>query len=97
MDDTNLRASSFPGFNFTGSVTTSFDTAGRDALLDPLIVKVLGTGIATQANSTTVKAEMNSLITELASCGGSCEAGRTVKIAKSVCAAAAGSAVMLIQ
>ncbi len=97
MDDTNLRASTFPNFNFSGSVTTSFDPNGRDALIDPLLVRVMGTGLTTQPASTDVKAELNSLIDNLITCGGSCEAGRTVKVAKAVCAAATGSALMLVQ
>jgi len=97
MDDTTLRAQTFPGFNFGGSVTAAFDATGRSALIDPLLVRVMGTGLASQPADNDVSTELNNLIDTLTACGNSCEAGRTVKVAKSVCAAASGSAVMLVQ
>ncbi|NVJ49676.1 MAG: LamG domain-containing protein [Gammaproteobacteria bacterium] len=97
MEDTTLRAQDFPGFDFNGSVTASFDSAGRTALIDPLLVKIMGTNLTSQPADNDVRGELNDLIDTLTACGGSCEAGRTLKVAKSVCAAAAGSAVMLVQ
>ncbi len=97
MDDTTLRASTFPGFNFSTNVATAFDSAGRDALINPLLDKIMGTGLSTQPLDNDIRGELNNLIDNLTACGGSCEAGRTVKVAKATCAATAGSAVMLIQ
>lgn len=97
MEDTTLRASTFPGFNFDAPVTSSFDTAGRNALIDPLLERVMGTGLASQPAEADVKGELNNLIDRLTTCGGSCESGRTLKVTKGVCAAATGSAVMLVQ
>ncbi len=97
MEDTTLRSSTFPGFDFEGSVTSSFDANGRNILISNLLERVMGTGLTSQPNNAEVTAELNSLIDTLTSCGGSCEAGRTLKVAKATCAAAAGSAVMTVQ
>lgn len=97
MDDTSLRSSTFPSFDFNGTVGSAYDSAGRDALIDPLLSRVMGTGLATQPVTADVKTELNALIDRLTSCAGSCEAGRTVKVAKATCAAAAGSAITLVQ
>lgn len=97
MDDTGLRGSTFPSFDFSGSVSSSFDTSGRNALIDPLLARVMGTGLTTQPATADVKTELNNLIDRLTACAGSCEAGRTLKVAKATCAAAAGSAITLVQ
>jgi hypothetical protein len=47
--------------------------------------------------TTEVSAELNSLIDKMTACGAGCPADRTPTTVKAVCAAALGSAVMLIQ
>ena len=106
MDDTTLRANTFPGFPFTSNVTTAYP-ANQDLLLDPLLDRVLGTTanfIGTQPDRTTAKTELEELINGipadptrpgLANGGG--DQVRTRTIAKSACAALLGSAAMLVQ
>ncbi len=60
--------------------------------------KAVGTNLGSQPSDGEVRTELNALVTRLAgSCGGSCNATRTATIAKASCAAAVGSAAMLLQ
>jgi hypothetical protein len=95
VDDTALRSGLFPAFNFTLAPGGAFDAAGLDALLIPLMDAVLGDNVGSQPDRTLARAELESLITILAASGGS--SGRTQTIVKATCAAALGSAAMLIQ
>ncbi len=98
VDDTTLRAAFFPGFNFSQPASAAFDTpAERDLVFDPLIAKVMNTNLATQPTVSEVKTELNSLVDKLTACGGGCSADRTEIVVKSSCAAALGSAGMLVQ
>ena len=51
VDDTGLRASYFPGFNFNGSLSSQPE---RDQVINPLVSRVIGTGLASQPNPTDV-------------------------------------------
>jgi Concanavalin A-like lectin/glucanases superfamily len=92
----------FPGFNFGSPAATAFSVANRDAFVNPLIDKIMGTGIATQPSYADVHAELASfqaaggrpdnLIDRLLA-GGS----DTRAISKGVCAAMLGNATTLIQ
>jgi len=95
VDDPALRAAFWPSFDFDAPLATAFDD--RSAVIDPLYANVAGSGLATQPNSSEFAAEMNSLIDGLTNCGGSCEADRVERVMKGACAAALGSAVMLVQ
>ncbi len=100
VDDNGLRGNYFPAFNSNFGLPPSqaFDTtAERDAVLDPLIANMLGTNVGTSPSVVTYKAEMNALIDRLIACGGACAPDRTEIVVKSVCAATAGSGVMLVQ
>ena len=94
VDDNSLRADFFPGFNFNADVNTAF--ADTSALIDPLIERGIGV-VSTQPAPGAVTAELNALIGELTSCGNSCEADRTERVAKATCAAVLGSATMMVQ
>jgi hypothetical protein len=96
MDNGTLRTATFPGFNFGASVASAYGSpAARDALVDPLIARMVGVGIATQPDATTVRSEVDDLIDRLATCSGpSCT---TVNVAKGACAAVLGSAALLVQ
>jgi hypothetical protein len=97
VDSVPLRSAFFPGFNFALPASQAFDTAGeRDQVLDPLVAKVLNTSLATQP-SVEMKTELNNLMDRLTACGGSCAADRTPVVVKASCAAALGSAGMLVQ
>ncbi len=98
VEDTGLRSSYFPGFDFSAAANQAFDTqAERDLLIDPLLANTLGTGVGTAPPTATVKAELEALITRLTACGGSCANDRTETVAKAVCAGVVGSAAMLVQ
>jgi len=97
VESTSLRASFFPGFNFSAVPATALDNAGRTALISPLLSKAIGTNLATQPLDSDVEDELNDLIDRLGNCGGSCNATRTQTIAKAVCSTVLGSATMLLQ
>lgn len=106
IDDTTMRANTFPGFPFTSNVATAYP-ANQDFLLNPLLDRVLGTTtnfIGTQPDRTTVKTELEELIngiptdpTRQGLANGGGDQVRTRTIAKSTCAALLGSAAMLVQ
>jgi len=98
VEDNSARASYFSGFNFNAAANVAFDTVGeRDQIYDPLITNIVGSNLATQPTTATIKSELDDLITKLTACGAGCSADRTEIVVKSVCAAALGSAVMLVQ
>ncbi len=102
LGETNTaRSQFFPNFNFSASVESAFDTAGRQNIIGPLQDHLLlNSGLASQPDPLDMALELNSLIDIMrASCPGSCssEPDRTLKIVKATCAAAVGSAAMLLQ
>ena len=89
-------SSYFPGLNFAAPPAAAF--ANTALLIDPLLAQGVGTGIATQPDDIDVRAELNSLVTQLQSCGASCaDAVRTKTIAKAACAAVIGSGALLLK
>jgi len=102
LGETNTaRSQFFPNFNFSAGVDSAFDTAGRQNIIGPLQDHLLlNSGLASQPDPLDMALELNSLIDIMrASCPGSCssEPDRTLKIVKATCAAAVGSAAMLLQ
>ena len=99
VDDAGLAGAFFPGFNFGAAPAAAFDAAGRDLVVDPLIAKINGTNLASQPADAAVKIELNALIDKLTVCvaTNTCEVDRTAITVKATCAAALGSAAMLIQ
>jgi hypothetical protein len=95
VDDPSARAAYFPGFPFGTSSSTAFNNP--DLVIDPLINNMVGTGISTQPDLAALRGEVESLISDLAACGGSCESDRTERIVKAACASVLGSAAMLVQ
>jgi mono/diheme cytochrome c family protein len=101
------RDAYFPGFFSAGmspaSADTAFDSAAKRALVtQPLIDHVMNTGLTTQPDPAAVGAELDSLITGLTACASgaspTCATSlRTEQVVKATCAAALGSAAMLIQ
>ncbi|MBB5211527.1 LamG domain-containing protein [Microbulbifer hydrolyticus] len=110
VDDTSARASYFPGFNFSASAAEAFDTdAERALVIDPLLEKLLGRPIAwpvavgghtaqlaTAPDEAAVRAELDGLIDTMTACGTGCDTDRTPTTVKATCAAAMGSAMILI-
>ena len=97
VSDIGLRTTFFPGFNFSESADTAFDATGRSQVIDPLLDRFVGENLGTQPADADIETELNSLIDNLTSCGGSCDAGRTETIVKASCAAVLGSATTLVQ
>ncbi|MCK7597814.1 LamG domain-containing protein [Microbulbifer sp. CAU 1566] len=112
VDDTSARASYFPGFDFSAAASSAFDTdAKRAQIIDPLLEKLLGRPIAwpaavgghtaqlaTAPDENAVRAELDELINIMTTCssGTACDAARTATTVKATCAAAMGSAMILI-
>jgi hypothetical protein len=92
----------FPGFNFDAPAATAFSAGSRDLFVDPLINRIMGSGLASQPAYADVYSELASvsasgarpdnLIDRLVA-GGS----NTRAIAKGVCAAMLGNATTLVQ
>ena len=100
VDDTGLRDAFFPGFvsNFGVGVTPAFDTTvERDAIINPLFDKVVGSGLLSQPDEAEMKTELDDLIVLLASRHVGETEIETQKIVKATCAAALGSAAVLVQ
>ncbi|WP_435782250.1 LamG domain-containing protein [Cellvibrio sp.] len=105
VNDTGLRAGYFSGFDFNAGAGTAFNATGRSQIIEPLLKNLLAGEIASggtlsnQANPAAVRAELNQLIDRMTSCAASnsCTGNRTATTVKATCAAALGSAVMLLQ
>ncbi len=97
MEDSALRAQRFPGFDFSASPGAAFASAGRDALLGPLLTNTIqnGSNLGSQPDVTLVRAELDNLIDRLAASGN--DGTRTRTIAKAACASVLGSAAILVQ
>ncbi len=98
--DAALRASRFPDFN------NRFDEAGRSAVTDPLLKALVahridGVQLSTQPDVEQTRTQLDGLFSELSpDCTQnpfSCSADAVSTIITAVCAAALGSAVMLVQ
>jgi hypothetical protein len=98
VDDAARRAAYFPGFNFSATAVTAFDTPAERALITgPLVARAVGTGMTTQPSAAEVSTEVDALIGGLTACGALCAADRTLVIVKSACSAVIGSASTLLQ
>jgi len=86
----------FTGFNFGSPVGSAFSPAGRDAVINPLLARMVGTNISSQPDPITTKAEINGLIDRLANCS-TAPCADTRGIVKAACASVLGSAAMLVQ
>lgn len=96
------RDAFFGSFNFSAPVSSAFNSSGRSQVINPLLehlvaAEVEGESLDSQPNPAALRGELNNLIDTMTACGGSCPAGRTYTVVKATCAAALGSAVMLIQ
>lgn len=100
VDDTTLRNTFFPNFigNFGLDVNNAFDTTlERDRVINPLYTNVVGSNLLTQPGETDMKTELDDLIQLLASRHSTEDSTATQKIVKATCAAALGSAAVLVQ
>lgn len=91
VDNVPARTAYFPGLNFSGDISSQ-----RNALIDPLIARVIGNA-ASQPSDAEARTELDNLVTKLCT-GGSCTSGaRTPTVVKAVCGAAVGNAAMLVR
>ncbi len=98
VDDNALRSAYFPGFDFAAAANVAFNGAAqRSLVLNPLITRTLNSNVGSQPDPADTRVHLDSLIDTLTSCGAGCPAGRTATVVKAVCAAAVGSAPMLVQ
>jgi hypothetical protein len=106
MQDSGLRGSMFPGFNFNTTPAAAF--ANENALFDPLLDRVLGvTQLGHQPSKAFARSELSDLVNGhptdadrpglLNIPGVTNDVARTRSIATAVCAAVVGSAAMLVQ
>ena len=102
VSDINLRANLFANFKFTALPNDAFDVNGRAVLLEGLqkalvIVSPSSQALTSGPTPLAMSNELNSLIDKMTACGGNCTVGTTTSTATAVCAAALGSAAMLVQ
>ncbi|MDZ7925576.1 MAG: LamG domain-containing protein [Marinagarivorans sp.] len=102
MNDTTLRSSKFSGFAFGATPASAFDSGGRARLIGGLLNALVVTtsdnhNVSSGPGTTDMTAELNSLIDRMTACGNNCPANTTVSASTAVCAAALGSAAMLVQ
>ncbi len=97
IEDDNIRNTWLPDINFNQTPDIAFDLVGRANLLNPLLDQLMPSTLSSQPDKASVYAELDSLITRLASCGSNCNNERSKTIAKASCAAVLASAVMLVQ
>lgn len=98
VEDTTLRTSYFPGFDFNADAADAFDTQGeRNLVISPLLARMVGSNLDSQPENTDIQNELNDLMDILTACGGSCAADRTETVVKATCAAVLGSATTLVQ
>ncbi|MFQ3251445.1 MAG: hypothetical protein ACI9O6_003295 [Glaciecola sp.] len=99
IEDNSLRASYFPDFDFAKSANSGFNSDDRAALINPLIDRMIGSGLSSQPASAGVSTELNNLIDRLTTCSNNntCSAQTTPTVAKATCAAVLGSAAVVMQ
>ncbi len=103
--DTSKRSEFFPGFNFAANASTAFNGSGTDQIIDPLMSKITGNNLSSQPSDTDVRTELNLLINggsqtidgRLVNYPGLKNSSSTESVVKATCAAALGSAAMLVQ
>lgn len=103
VDDQALRGAYFPDVEFGSPPATALGSdADRDDVANPLLERIMGSGLASQPDQALARGELRSLMRGLvdscsAAAGCTLDAQRTATIVKAGCAALAGSAVTLIQ
>ncbi len=95
VNDSTRRGAFFPGVNF-GAGSKFGTPSGRSAVIAPIVNSALGTSLNSQ-DSAGMTTELNALMGNLG-CGdgSSCSAAREQAVTKAVCAAAIGSAGVLV-
>ncbi|WP_100658492.1 LamG domain-containing protein [Alteromonas flava] len=99
VEEPQYRQAVFPDIDFNAAPEQAFSASARTALTDPLLMRMLGTEIATQPDASDVGQELDTLIDRLISCtqSNSCSASTTATVVKATCAAVLGSAAVTLQ
>ncbi|MEM0910543.1 MAG: LamG domain-containing protein [Pseudomonadota bacterium] len=99
VENNQLRVSYFPSMDFSHNANNGFDQSIKDAIVQPILQRMLGDQIVTQPDSTNVANELNTLIDRLSACSSnnSCAANTTTNVVKATCAAVLGSASVTLQ
>ena len=94
-NDSSLRAAMFPGVAFASS---QFATQGGvDQVLNPIVATALGTGLNSQPSAQTVHDELSKLVGKLCTGSSPCtDTVRVLAVTSAACAAALGSATVLV-
>lgn len=95
VDSPALRGGFFPGFDFSAAVGAAF--GDRSLIIDPLYRRAVGENLASQPAEGVMKDELDALMGRLIGRHGSGDAQATRNIVKATCAAALGSANLLLQ
>jgi len=107
IEQTVLRNSFFPDFNFDADPNTGLNQTQRGALIEPILERILlrpiiqgnGVELASQPSGALVSNELDDLIERLSLCSltQSCTTDGNAVIAKAICAAVLGSAAVTVQ
>ncbi len=102
VENTTLRNAFFGagGFDFTQPGTTAFDSqAKRDAIINPLVDKMIGTSLNNQPAQTDVRPVLNTLFDQLTTgcTAATCPATFTRNAVKGVCSAVLSSGAVQLQ
>ncbi|HEY9034567.1 MAG TPA: LamG domain-containing protein [Pseudomonadales bacterium] len=101
VEDDTLRSSYFPDLDFSAPAGPRDDPASAfydiDALLAPLITRMIGDDLARDPNAGEIRSELDGLVDSLTQCGAGCDSQRTRTVSKAVCAALLASASTLLQ
>lgn len=95
LEDEGLRGSYFPAINFSAAPAEAF--APTTVLTQPLIDRMIGSDLDHDPAVAEIQPELDSLITSLSACDGTCDGDRTKTVSKAVCAAVLASATTLLQ
>ena len=99
VESTALRQTLFGAFEFNSPVVTAFsDQAKEDIIINALLDRMVGVGLATQPDPAALHALLDTLIGDLtAGCNAAnCDAERTRTVVKATCAATLASAAVHI-
>jgi hypothetical protein len=100
VDDAAKRQAFFPALDVGQSASAFFGasgSAGRSAVIDPLLANVVGSNLLTQPSDVQVRSELDALISKLTAGAAGTLPGRTATVAKAACAAVLGSGTLTLQ
>ncbi|WP_333607513.1 LamG domain-containing protein [Arsukibacterium sp.] len=97
LNDSALRQNWFGATDFSASPSVVYAEPNRTVFIQQLLGRLMPLAPASSAPVTEVTAELDALLTRLGQCAGSCNAERSLTMAKAACTAVLASAEVLIQ